>query len=283
MNTRGMSSQQWRTVEVGLGALEVLALFAPWFGVSLFGGTLSASVIQAVPGDGVGDMFALAALGALAACGYRAYRPAAERWVGWAAVACYGAAILLTVWILVQLVQGQSQPSYLGLAMQLVQPSWGVGLYAVAATAGAVLVGLDLRNTREAGAVPGVAFGVLRAGSGAPATGAGPSHAVSAHIGVVESGRALGSFVAQPGDSLLVGRDPDAQVRLTDGRASRRHAVIERDETGWLVRDLGATNPTQLLDASGARRQLHNSAVHLDSGQLLIGDALITLFPGGQA
>ena len=283
MNTRGISSQQRRAVEVGLGAVAVLALFAPWFGVSLFGGNLSASVIQAVPRDGVADMFALAALGALAACGYRAYRPTAERWVGWVAVACYGAAILLTVWILVQLVQGQSQPSYLGLAMQLVQPSWGLGLYAVAAIAGAGLVGFDLRSTHSPGAAPVGMPGMPRAGSSARATGDGPSRPVSARLGVVESGHAVGSFVALPGDSFLVGRDPGAQVHLTDSRASRRHVVIERDETGWLVRDLGATNPTRVLDAHGARRELRDSAVHVESGQLLIGDALITLFPGEQA
>jgi len=283
MKTRNISREQRRTIEVGLGAIAVLALFAPWFSTSFFGGALSTSVIQAVPRDGVGDMFTLAALGALAACGYRAYRPTAERWVGWAAVACFVAAVLLTVWIMLQLVQSQSQPSYLGLAMQLVQPSWGLGLYALAAIAGAGLVGFDLRSTRSPGAAPVGMPGMPRTGSGARATGDGPSRPVSARLGVVESGHALGSFVVRPGDSFLVGRDPDAQVRLTDSRASRRHVVIERDQTGWLVRDLGATNPTRVLDAYGAQRDLRDSAVHLDSGQLLIGDALITLFPGGEA
>jgi hypothetical protein len=49
---------------------------------------------------------------------------------------------------------------------------------------------------------------------------------------------------------------------------------------GWSVRDLGATNPTRLLGASGTAQPIVGE-VHIASGQLLVGDVLVTLFPAG--
>jgi pSer/pThr/pTyr-binding forkhead associated (FHA) protein len=79
---------------------------------------------------------------------------------------------------------------------------------------------------------------------------------------------------------LLVGRDPTAQIRLTDARASRRHVEIIADGAAWTVRDLGATNPTHVLNSDGSQYDLRGST-RLSAGQLRIGNAVITLYPLG--
>jgi pSer/pThr/pTyr-binding forkhead associated (FHA) protein len=40
----------------------------------------------------------------------------------------------------------------------------------------------------------------------------------------------------------VVGRDPDCDVVLSSRSVSRRHAMVERDAGGWVVRDLGSAN-----------------------------------------
>ena len=42
----------------------------------------------------------------------------------------------------------------------------------------------------------------------------------------------------------VVGRDARVAGFLEHGSASRRHAMIRRSESGWLVSDLGSTNGT---------------------------------------
>jgi hypothetical protein len=103
--------------------------------------------------------------------------------------------------------------------------------------------------------------------------------AAGGRISYVEGGRPS-TCVVNSGDRVLVGRDAQAQIRLTDPRVSRRHAAITWSGTGWSVTDLGATNPTRVLDHSG-NAQPFAGELHITSGQLLIGDALVTLFPPG--
>lgn len=49
-------------------------------------------------------------------------------------------------------------------------------------------------------------------------------------------------FAIQPG--ATIGRHPESAVRLNDTFVSARHARLDRDEEGWSVTDLGATNGT---------------------------------------
>jgi DNA-binding SARP family transcriptional activator len=43
-------------------------------------------------------------------------------------------------------------------------------------------------------------------------------------------------------DTMLIGRSPDAAIRLVDSRVSREHARIDADDTGVRIVDLGSTN-----------------------------------------
>lgn len=78
---------------------------------------------------------------------------------------------------------------------------------------------------------------------------------------VAEPGQAHSSMMVCPGESVLIGRDPTAQVRIADTRSSRRHLMVEREAAGWPVRDLGTTNGTHLLDAGGRDRELRGDAI----------------------
>ena len=51
-------------------------------------------------------------------------------------------------------------------------------------------------------------------------------------------------------DSMVIGRSPDAAIRLVDSRVSREHARIEFDADGVRIVDLGSTNGTTV---NGAR------------------------------
>ena len=67
-------------------------------------------------------------------------------------------------------------------------------------------------------------------------------------------------------DGLTLGRADDNDVQLRDARASRHHARIIADGTGWSVEDLGSSNGT-FVDGAEVRRS------RLDRGQTLtLGD-----------
>jgi pSer/pThr/pTyr-binding forkhead associated (FHA) protein len=84
--------------------------------------------------------------------------------------------------------------------------------------------------------------------------------------------------LVQPGELLVIGRDPNSGIVLADPRVSPRHASIERRGPGWLVRGLDVANPTRLLDATG-RAQPIRGELGLRSGELLIGGAQVRLYP----
>ena len=52
------------------------------------------------------------------------------------------------------------------------------------------------------------------------------------------------------GDRVVLGRSRDCDLILPDVLLSRRHAELERNDSGWLLRDLGSLNGTRL---NGAR------------------------------
>ena len=67
-------------------------------------------------------------------------------------------------------------------------------------------------------------------------------------------------------DGLTLGRSDDNAVKLRDARASRQHARIIADGSGWTVEDLNSSNGT-FVDGAQVRRS------RLDRGQTLtIGD-----------
>lgn len=63
------------------------------------------------------------------------------------------------------------------------------------------------------------------------------------HVLVVEGGNA-GERAELDQAPLLIGRGPDAAIRLDDDYASTRHARIGYAEDQWYVEDLGSTNGT---------------------------------------
>jgi FHA domain-containing protein len=70
-------------------------------------------------------------------------------------------------------------------------------------------------------------------------------------------------------DGLTLGRADDNGVVLHDARASRRHARIVADGSGWSVEDLGSSNGT-FVDGAQVRRS------RLDRGQIItVGETFL--------
>ncbi|HEY4441322.1 MAG TPA: FhaA domain-containing protein [Candidatus Elarobacter sp.] len=70
-------------------------------------------------------------------------------------------------------------------------------------------------------------------------------------------------------DGLTIGRGEDNGVRLRDARASRAHARIVADGSGWSVEDLGSSNGT-FVDGAQVRR------ARLDHNQILtVGETML--------
>lgn len=103
--------------------------------------------------------------------------------------------------------------------------------------------------------------------------------ASAGRLAFVEGGRPTAVSV-NPGEQVVLGRDPSARVRLSDPKVSRQHAMIQWTGSEWVVRDLGASNPTRVIGPSGVAQPLAGEA-RIASGQLLVGDVLVTLFPTG--
>ncbi len=107
-----------------------------------------------------------------------------------------------------------------------------------------------------------------------PASGQGRS---AGHLVVMEAGHST-SIVVQPGQRLLIGRDEDAQIRVSDLGVSFRHATIERRGHEWVVQDVDAINPTRLLDEWGTSRPVHGETA-VASAQLEVGGVRVALYP----
>jgi pSer/pThr/pTyr-binding forkhead associated (FHA) protein len=77
---------------------------------------------------------------------------------------------------------------------------------------------------------------------------------------------------ALAGTPLLVGRGPDAAVRLDDDYVSTRHARIGVSGDTWYVEDLGSTNGTYI----GNQRLTQATAIQLGT-QVRIGKTTLEL------
>jgi pSer/pThr/pTyr-binding forkhead associated (FHA) protein len=77
---------------------------------------------------------------------------------------------------------------------------------------------------------------------------------------------------ALEGTPLLVGRGPDAAVRLDDDYVSTRHARIGLSGDTWYVEDLGSTNGTYI----GNQRLTQATAIQLGT-QVRIGKTTLEL------
>ena len=77
---------------------------------------------------------------------------------------------------------------------------------------------------------------------------------------------------ALDGTPLLVGRGPDAAIRLDDDYVSTRHARIGLSGDTWYVEDLGSTNGTYI----GSQRLTQATAVQLGT-QVRVGKTTLEL------
>jgi pSer/pThr/pTyr-binding forkhead associated (FHA) protein len=57
---------------------------------------------------------------------------------------------------------------------------------------------------------------------------------------------------------MLVGRDPGADIPVTEPLVSWAHARLERREDAWVVQDLGSTNLTRVNGEAVAERPLRH-------------------------
>ncbi|MEI2810977.1 MAG: FHA domain-containing protein [Nocardioides sp.] len=89
---------------------------------------------------------------------------------------------------------------------------------------------------------------------------------------MVTEGPNAGSSAQLADAPLLIGRGPDAAIRLDDDYASTRHARIAASGDQWFVEDLGSTNGTYL----GATRITQPTTLAAGS-QIRIGKTILEL------
>lgn len=92
----------------------------------------------------------------------------------------------------------------------------------------------------------------------------------SCEIQVLRQGRVVHSLTMSS-RALLVGRAPDNDLVLADGRVSGHHLVLHWDDSGLVVRDLGSTNGTYLNDVpvTAATPVSNSDVLRLGSGVIL--------------
>jgi pSer/pThr/pTyr-binding forkhead associated (FHA) protein len=91
------------------------------------------------------------------------------------------------------------------------------------------------------------------------------------HVVVVEGGNA-GERADLDQAPILIGRGPDAAIRLDDDYVSTRHARIASSGDQWFVEDLGSTNGTYV----GATRINQPTAIAIGT-KVRIGKTILEL------
>lgn len=71
--------------------------------------------------------------------------------------------------------------------------------------------------------------------------------------------------VVLSGDRMIVGRLKACDICLPDKNASRQHAALEREGSGWTIADLGSTNGT-LLNGEPVERERLKDGDHVTIG-----------------
>ena len=89
---------------------------------------------------------------------------------------------------------------------------------------------------------------------------------------VVTSGTNDGATAALADAPILIGRGPDAAIRLEDDYVSTRHARIAASGDQWFVEDLGSTNGTYI----GTVRITQPTTITLGT-QVRIGKTILEL------
>ncbi len=93
---------------------------------------------------------------------------------------------------------------------------------------------------------------------------------------VVRRGPNAGSTYLLDRMSTTVGRHPDSDVFLDDITVSRRHAVFDRREGGYVLRDVGSLNGTYVNRERVEERPLHSG------DELQIGRYILTFLLAGR-
>ena len=278
-------------LESGCGVALALALLMPFFTVSAktyIPAPIKAvtSITDSIPQEPIADLFVVVAVLALILSVWRILRPPSGLVVMALSLTSFVAAGALVAALQLQWNDATSgwQVSAAKLLGAEFSQSFGFWVFLGAAVVGGGLVLTELATRLLRGPVSAVESSpmpqadtqaiapVTRAPAGIP-----PDAAGSGRVAAVESGRSSGVIVAL-GQTVIIGRDPGCGIRLTDPRVSRRHASIERVSGGWAVSDLGTTNPSRLVGSGGAAVEI-GTGVRVASGQLLVGDVLVTLYP----
>ena len=106
----------------------------------------------------------------------------------------------------------------------------------------------------------GTGSDTMQFSGGVPAYATGSHLPLGAAVLVVRRGPGEGTQFVLSGERAVAGRSRESELFLDDVTVSRSHAIFERDDSGWNVRDSDSLNGTYVN-----RRRV-------DSHQLLQGD-----------
>jgi Inner membrane component of T3SS, cytoplasmic domain len=278
-------------LEAACSVALALALLMPFFTVSAKSYVPApikavTSISDSIPQEPIADLFVVVAVLALILSVWRILRPPSGLVVMALSLASFVAAGALVA--VLQLQWNDATSGWQASAAKFLgaefSHSFGFWVFLGAAVVGGGLVLTELATRLIRGPASAVDSTLVPAADiqsiapivRAPASAAAET-AGSGRVAVVESGRSTAVVVAL-GQTVVLGRDPGCDIRLTDPLVSRRHASIERVSGGWAVHDLGTTNPSRLIGSGGAAVEI-GAGVRVPSGQLLVGDALVTLYP----
>jgi hypothetical protein len=276
----GSSANAVSLVQVAAGVAILVSLLLSWFDISVgyfdVGSSLSFVSIATAEGPWLVwlDLVVIGVALALITAVMNVGRPDVPRPASAVALAGFGLAAVGAGYYLAD-----------GMAWDysVLSPGPGAFLCFLAAVIGGLAAAAHLANPRL-GTTRAAPTGYWGGSSAWPAQTWPPQPLAPVHEGssaqivVFEAGQPRMRSV-QPGERLLVGRDPQAQVRLADPDVQPWHAVIERRAVFWVVRDLQTVSPTLLIDATGSTDPIVGD-VTVEAGQLLIGGVLVTLYPG---